>query len=350
MRIAALDCLNRFQLAPMCDVTNWPFRQLCREQGAGLLMTEMISSAELAKARKRTLKLMEFQAAEAPIGVQISACPDIDAMEIAARMAQDHGASLVNLNCGCPVKKVIKGGSGSALLRDLEQLRKSCARLRKVLTVPLTLKVRAGWDGARVNALEVGRLAVDEGIDAIALHARTRAQGYEGNANWALIRELADTVSIPVIGNGDIFTPSDAFRMLEETGCAAVMIGRGAMGNPWIFRGLTRWAQGDRSERWKPTHVELADMIRRHLDRFVEWAGEPLACLRFRKHLLWYCHTLPGARRLRRRLPELTTRAALEPMLDELFAGLDVVREEPVRTADRARADFKPNIGGRCAA
>ncbi len=235
------------------------------------------------------------------------------------------------------------------MLRDLDQLRLTCARLRKALTIPLTIKVRAGWDGDQVNALEVGKLATEEGVDAIAIHARTRAQGYEGQANWDLIAALTESVSIPVIGNGDIFTPGDAFRMLEHTGCAAIMVGRGAMGNPWLFRGLRQWELGDRSEGWRPTPAELVSTISRHLDRFIDWVGEHLACLRFRKHLLWYTHRLPGSRELRKRIPELTSRAALDPILDALLVALHQADPDAERTrnADRARSDFKPAIGGR---
>ena len=163
MKIADLDCGNRFFLAPMCDVTNWPYRKLCRDQGAGLLMTEMISSVGLVYTGTRTLKMMEFEASESPIGVQISGCA-IEHMETAARMIEDHGASLLNLNCGCPVKKVISGGSGSALLRDIDLLREICRRLRKVVSIPLTIKVRAGWDAKSVNAVEVGKMAEEEGV------------------------------------------------------------------------------------------------------------------------------------------------------------------------------------------
>ena len=341
MKIADLDCINPWLLAPMCDVTNWPFRALCREMGAGLIMTEMVSSTDLAAARERTFKLMEFEASEQPIGVQISGCPDVDAMERAAALVEEHGASLLNLNCGCPVKKVISGGSGSALLRDIDLLREICRRLRRVVSIPLTIKVRAGWDARSVNALEVGRMCEDEGMDAIMIHARTREQGYDGDANWRLIADLKRAVSIPVIGNGDVFGPEDGHKMLAETGCDGVMIGRGAMGNPWIFRGLSQPGQP-----WKPTRTELHHTIVRHFHRYIDWVGEHKACLDMRKQVLWYTHKLPGSRDLRLRLKDMGTPDDFLAILQAFFATLEA---GPLDSADAARADFKPSVGRRAA-
>jgi len=328
MKIAGIDCGNKFFLAPMCDVTNWPYRKLCRDHGAGMIMTEMISSVGLVHAGERSLKMMEFDASEQPIGVQISGCA-VEDMEVAAKMVEDHGASLLNLNCGCPVKKVIKGGSGSALLRDVDLLRQICNRLRKAVKIPLTIKVRAGWDSKSVNAVEVGKMAEEEGIDCIMIHARTRAQKFSGTANWNLIRELKDAISIPVIGNGDIFEPADGFRMLEETNCDGIMIGRGAMGNPWIFRGLQQWQEeGLTGDQYKPTPEELQSTVLEHLDRYIDWSGERLACIHMRKQTVWYTHGLPGAKHLRKQLVNLHTRNDYVELFNRFTDELSAQTEE----------------------
>ena len=347
MKIAGLDCINPWFLAPMHDVTNLPFRALCREQGAGLVMTEMLSSVDLARAHKRTLALMEFEAGEAPVGVQISGVDDLDVMERAARRVQEHGASLLNLNCGCPVKKVIRGGSGSALLKDVQLLRGITRRLRAAVSIPLTIKLRAGWDGRHVNAIDVGLMAQEEGVDAIMIHARTRAQGYEGSADWQLIADLKAALAIPVIGNGDVFAPQDALRMLETTGCDGVMIGRGAMGNPWLFRGLVQAQRGD-TAAWRPNAGELIDTVQRHFDRYVAWIGEHRACLQFRKQLLWYTHRLEGSRPLREALRDLHTVADFARIWGHFARQLEA--GERVQVADVGRADFKPSVGGKRAA
>ncbi len=322
MRIANLDCLNRFSLAPMCDVTDWTYRKLCRDQGAGLLMTEMISSVHLANTTKEVRRMLISETEERPVGIQISGNA-VDVMVKAAQIVQDSGASMLNVNCGCPVRKVISGGSGSALLKDLALLQQICHALREVLSIPLTIKVRAGWDERNVNALEVGRLAQEEGVDAIMIHPRTRAQKYEGNANWDLITELVDGVSIPVIGNGDIFEPDDGMRMLKETGCAGVMIGRGAMGNPWIFRGLLARENGDTSDAWKPSTEELNTVVREHMARYVTYAGEFQGCLKMRKNLVWYTAKLPGAQAFKQAFQTIDSVQTFDRVFSEFIDQLD---------------------------
>jgi tRNA-dihydrouridine synthase B len=344
MRIANLDCLNRFQLAPMCDVTDWTYRKLCRDQGAGLLMTEMISSVHLAQSSKKVRRMVMTETDEAPVGVQISG-HSTETMVKAARIVEDSGASMLNVNCGCPVKKIIKGGSGSALLRDLDRLQDICRALRKAISIPLTIKVRAGWDERNVNALDVGKLAESEGVDAIMIHPRTREQKYEGNANWDLIRQLVDAVSIPVIGNGDIFHPADGIRMMEETGCAAIMVGRGAMGNPWIFRGLHAHAQGDTSEDWRPTPDELDAVLREHMARMMEYAGELHGCHKMRKQLVWYTAKLPGARAFKSRFQLVESKAQFDELLSEF---IEQWRHSPARDTESLDA-AGPDTNQACA-
>ena len=315
---------NRFLLAPMCNVTNLPYRILARREGAALLATEMLSSVALVDENSRTFQMMEFLPEESPIMVQISGS-DPETMLRAAIMVEESGASILNLNCGCPVKKIIRGGSGSALLKNPEILRGILRTLRPRIRIPLTVKMRAGWDDASVNAVEVSRMCEDEGVDAVMLHPRTRRQQYEGVANWDLIAEVKSRVGIPVVGNGDIFQAEDAFRMMAATDCDAVMIGRGAMGNPWIFRDCIRKEISDEPATSLPpipgsvSHRERYDLIRRHVDYYISYAGEAFALKSVRKQLLLYVAGMPGLPAFRARLPEMNTRRAFYEALSTLF-------------------------------
>ncbi len=322
VQIGGVQIPNRYFLAPMCDVTNMPYRVIARGQGASLLATEMLSSVALAMGGHRTFHMMEFLPDEKPIMVQISGT-DPEIMRTASLMIQDYGASMLNLNCGCPVKKVIKGGSGSALLRDKEVLRKILQTLRPVLDIPLTVKMRAGWDAKTVNAVDVARMCEDEGVDAVMLHARTRKQMYEGRADWDLIAEVVQSVSIPVIGNGDIFTGADAHRMLEQTGCSAVMLGRGAIGNPWIFRDCIAQEVNPRGDALiptvSPTPEERLATIWRHFELFAAYAGRERALVRIRRQLMAYVRGLPGSSAFRARLSSLTSEENLRSSLAEFL-------------------------------
>jgi nifR3 family TIM-barrel protein len=325
--IGGVHIPNRYLLAPMCDVTNLPYRIIARASGASLLATEMLSSVAMAMGGNKTLQMMEFLPSEDPIMVQISGtAPDV--MLKASEMIQDYGASILNLNCGCPVKKVIKGGSGSALLRDPEVLRGIIRTLRPAVHIPLTVKLRAGWDANSVNAVEVAKMCEDEGIDSVMLHGRTRSQMYEGNANWDLIGQVKQAVSIPVIGNGDIFTGEDAHRMLEHTGCDGVMIARGAIGNPWIFRECIAEelkARGESSQTLnalptpRPSMEDRYETIMRHFNLFSAYAGEDRALVQLRKQIMAYAKGLPGASAFRANLARFTARETLEGCLQDFL-------------------------------
>jgi nifR3 family TIM-barrel protein len=325
--IGGVPIPNRFLLAPMCDVTNLPYRIIARSEGASLLATEMLSSVALAMGGNKTLQMMEFLPSEEPVMVQISGtAPDV--MLKASEMIQDYGASILNLNCGCPVKKIIKGGSGSALLRDTKVLRNIIRTLRPRVEIPLTVKLRAGWDAKSINAVEVARMCEDEGVDSVMLHGRTRSQMYEGNANWDLIAEVKQAVSIPVIGNGDIFTGEDAHRMLEHTKVDGVMIARGAIGNPWIFR---ECIYGELERRGEPLSTfeefppprpdlqERYDTILKHFNLFSAYAGEHRALFQLRKQIMAYVKGLAGASAFRANLASFTTRETLVQCLQEFL-------------------------------
>ena len=274
------------RLAPMAGVTNAPFRLVARECGAGWLTSEEIDARALVLGNERTAVLAGHLAQEHPIAMQLlGADPDI--LAEAARRLESGGADAIDLNMGCPVPKIVAKGQGAALMRDVLGAAMIFRTVRKAVRVPFTIKIRGGWDEAHVNAVEIARIAETEGVDAITVHPRTRSQQFSGLAPWDIIASVVDAVGIPVVGNGDVRSHEDARAMIEATRCAAVMIGRGALGAPWIFRGR------------EVTKVERAAVIRRHLALIEEYLPERLALVQMKKHLAWYSTGLPGAARMR---------------------------------------------------
>jgi tRNA-dihydrouridine synthase B len=283
--VSALD----LRLAPMAGVTNAPFRLVCRECGAGPLTSEEIDARALVLGNDKTATLIRHLPEERPLAMQLlGADPDI--LAEAARRLQADGADAIDLNMGCPVPKIVAKGQGSALMRDPLVAAVIFRTLRKAVRVPFTIKIRGGWDDRTVNAVEIARLAESEGVDAITVHPRTRSQLYTGRAPWDVIAEVVSAVRLPVVGNGDVRSADDARTMIAATGCAAVMIGRGALGAPWIFRG----EPVDRDAR--------AAIIRRHAELIEAHLPERLALVQLKKHLAWYSSGLPGSAALRPRL------------------------------------------------
>ncbi len=297
-------------LAPMAGLTDTVFRHLIREQGGcGLLMTEFTSADGLARAHERTLRYLYFNADERPIAAQLFGA-NPETLATAAAEVEALGFDQIDLNLGCPAKKVVKCG-GSGLLRELPLLEQILRRLRAAVRIPFTLKMRAGWDEKSIVVREVGRLAEDCGVEAIALHGRTREQAYSGEADWSLIVELKQTVRIPVIGNGDINRPEDAERMFRETGCDAVMIGRAAASNPWIFRQMQQYFATGRYD--EPTTLDrlhlLCEFFRRLMDPAVAalLAEDPLG--KMKQFASRFTHSVPGGAALRRAVHSARTTA-----------------------------------------
>jgi tRNA-dihydrouridine synthase B len=326
-RIGDVEVPNRFLLAPMCNITNLPFRVLARREGASLGCTEMLSGVALARGGEKTLRMLEILPGERPVMVQISGT-DPEALLRAAELAQGAGASIMNLNCGCPAKKVTSGCSGAALLKDPRLIARILKTLRPALHIPLTVKLRSGWNETSINAIEVARICEDEGCDALMLHPRTRSQLYRGRANWDLITSMKQAVSIPVVGNGDICSAEDAFTMMDTTGCDAVMIGRASIGNPWIFRQCVlaeaeRSGSGDSARPPLPPPLpspsERKTTILRHFELYGAYAGEARASRQIRGQLMAYVKGLPGAVAFRARVSEINGREILEELLDGLF-------------------------------
>jgi len=321
-RIGSLQLSGDACLAPMAGYANLPFRRLCREHGCDFVTTEMISADGLVRGGRESQALLTDHPGDRPRSVQLFGS-DPDLMAEAARQVELAGrADAIDINMGCPVRKVVGTGAGAALLRQPDLALAIVRAVRAAIRLPLTAKLRSGWDRSSIVAPRLaGRLA-DAGLDAVCLHPRTRAQGYSGRADWSLVAQTVRAVSIPVIGGGDVATAEDVMRRRRETGCAAIQVGRRALGNPLLFE---RWPAADATtptRDWTPTSAERRSALHRHLSLYVEFAGEDRAAREIRKHIGFYFRGLPGASRGRAAAHRATTCAALLEIADRLFLGL----------------------------
>lgn len=316
LAIGSLTLANNLILAPMAGITNLPFRLLAREQGASLCFTEMVSVNGLVREGRKTFELLQSVPEDRPLGIQLFG-DDPQLLAEGARMVEGHG-DLIDINMGCPVKKVVGTGAGSALLREPEKVRAIIRETRRATRLPLTVKIRSGWVCDEANFLEIARIAADEGCDAITLHPRSRSQMFEGHADWQKIAEMKRSVKIPIIGSGDLFTAADVTAMLAETGCDGVMVARGALGNPWIFRQALALLNGGEPAALAPEERLRAAL--RHLELFTELSGERVALREMRKHFGWYSHGLAGAAQFRKAVNIIEGKEALLEALRRFFA------------------------------
>lgn len=317
-KIGSVTIPNQTVLGPMAGVTDLPFRLLCREQGAGLTVTEMISAKAITYGNRRTGELMRTRRPEeTPLSLQLFG-HEPEVIAEATERIEGEAFDILDLNMGCPVPKIVNNHEGSYLMKDPDLIERIVAAAVQHSSRPVTVKLRAGFDCDHFNAPDCARAAEAGGASAVAIHARTRTQMYAGHADWARIREVREAVKIPVVGNGDIRSGADAKRMLEETGCTAVMVARAAEGNPWIFRDINTYLDTGK-ETEPPSRKEIIQMILRHCALVREIIGEREGILEIRKHVAWYLAGFPGASRVRQKVNTVTSFEELESLLRKEF-------------------------------
>lgn len=330
LQIGNVTLENNLILAPMAGVTDLPFRILCKEQGAGLICMEMVSAKAILYKNRNTEELLTIDERERPVSLQLFGS-DPDVISEMAKKIEERPFDILDINMGCPVPKVVNNGDGSALMKNPLLAGKIIEKTVNAIHKPVTVKIRKGFDGDHVNAVELARIAQESGAAAIAVHGRTREQFYSGRADWDIIRKVKEAVHIPVIGNGDLLTGTDVLAMEKQTGCDGFMVARGAQGNPWIFRQMLHYMETGQ-ELQRPSMEEMVSMMLRHAKMLIEYKGDYIGIREMRKHAAWYTGGYRNSSKLRAQINEVESYEALQ----ELFERLLSYNEENVSTELKA--------------
>lgn len=322
-KIGNVEIKNQVVLAPMAGISNTAYRQIIKEMGSGLIFAEMVSDKALVYGSEKTFDLLKMSDMERPIAQQIFGS-DVDSFVKAAKLVEDKmHPDIIDINMGCPVPKVaIKSQAGSALLKNPDKIKEIVSAVVKAVSVPVTVKIRSGWDANSVNAVEVAKVIEEAGASAITVHGRTRAQGYSGNADWNIIKQVKEMVSIPVIGNGDVTSAEKAKEMLDFTGCDAVMIGRGVLGNPWLIKECVSYLDSGIIPP-KPSAREKIEMFKRHYQLLVDSTSEKQAILEIRTHALWYIKGMPKSAYIKNEICKTKNSEDLFKILNDYLGDLD---------------------------
>ena len=315
LKIGTVELENPYILAPMAGVTDLPFRLLCKEQGAGLLCMEMVSAKAIQYNNKNTKALLEIHPEELPVSLQLFGS-DPDVISEIAKRIEELPFSILDINMGCPVPKIVKNGEGSALMKNPKLVYEIVRKTARAIQKPVTVKIRKGFDDTCINAVEIAKIIEDAGGKAVAVHGRTREQYYSGKADWDIIRQVKEAVSIAVIGNGDVVSGESAIAIQKETGCDGVMIGRGAQGNPWIFSELLEYERTGKMPL-RPSVEAIKKMMIRHAQLQMQYKGEYLGIREMRKHVSWYTSGLPNSAKLRDEINRVESYEELEQLLEE---------------------------------
>ena len=319
MQLGHLKLKNNVMLAPLAGVTDMIFRVYARRYGCGLVFSEMINSNSVLHGGVRTLKKMDIHPEEIPCGIQLAG-DDPKILADAAQMAADAGASILNINMGCPAKNVTKTMAGCALMQHPKLVQKIIQSVAKATKLPLSIKIRLGWDDSNMNYMDIAKIAESEGCVAIIMHARTRMDRFSGLARWQEIKKLKENIGIPVIGNGDVTSAEKARKLLSETGCDGVMIGRGACGNPWLFQHILEMQDGKTAEASTTLH-DIKKQILEHLQWSLDYYGYPLGLVLMRKHFAWYTQGLPNSREFRHKIQTVTDLNKVHNIIHKYFNG-----------------------------